>query len=270
MMTIWWKKIFMKAIPMYMKEMVVDERLVKKNDQGNYINVFIRTAELGGTIGNIELEPDEKMPITDEQKGDMVLQLLGLNNQEINTALMDPDNLPSLNKIIKLPMFRLPGAEDRQKQLEEIEELVNASPLPPDEKSVQIFQQATAAQAAMPNHGTPPPTPPEEQPSVDIDDDVDNHQIEATICKSWLIGPAGRLAKKENPNGYKNVLLHMKRHLAVIAKQMQQQQLHSDQLALAGVKSNVEPSEPKGQVPPMKPKGSEKIHGAPSAKTPIQ
>ena len=42
MLTIWWKTIFGKVIPMYMKDMVEDERIVEKNDSGKYVNVFIR------------------------------------------------------------------------------------------------------------------------------------------------------------------------------------------------------------------------------------
>ena len=66
--------------------------------------------------------------------------------------------------------------------------------------------------------------PSQELPSVEVDPDVDNHEIEAAICRSWLISEAGRLAKVENPNGYKNVLLHMKAHMMIMQEQMMQQQ----------------------------------------------
>ena len=57
--------------------------------------------------------------------------------------------------------------------------------------------------------GMPPP-PPQRLPSVEPDMDVDNHQLEADICRRWLVSDAGRLCKLENPAGYENVLLHMK------------------------------------------------------------
>ncbi len=124
----------------------------------------------------------------------------------------------------------MPGAADRQKQYEEIVELINSPPIPPDPQEVQQYQQV-AAQSQQ--RGQPPPPPPQEKSSVEIDPDVDNHQIEAAICKSWLISAAGQLAKKENPDGYKNVLLHMKAHLAIVQQAAQAQKLHDDQIALA-------------------------------------
>lgn len=264
MMIIWWKNIYSKAIPMYMKSMVVDEKIVEKNDAGKFVNVFIRKAEMDGRIGSIELEPDEKLPVSDEQKADIIMQLMNINNQEVTAALMDPDNLPYISKIIKIPQFHLPGEEDREKQHEEIDELINSAPIPVDPQSVELYQQAKAT-------GHPEAKEPQEQPSVEIDVDVDNHAIEASICKSWLISPAGRLAKKENPDGYKNVLLHMKAHMAIVAQQQQAQQLHEDQLKLAGVKDNQKTSDVSpGSANPAKPKQSEKVSGERNAKTPVE
>lgn len=254
MLTIWWKKIFGKVIPMYMKNMVEDERMVEKNDMGKFVNVFLRKAEMDGKIGSIELESDDKLPITDEQQADIIMQLMNLNNEEVTSALMDPENLPYISKIIKIPSFRLPGQEDRQKQYEEIDELINAAPIPIDPQSQALYEQAKAT-------GHPDAVQPQEQPSVEVDPDVDNHQVEAAICKSWLIGPAGRLAKVENPNGYKNVLLHMKAHLTIVAQQMQVQQLHDDQLAIATGKSGQKTSEAPGKSTPAKPEKTEKVSG---------
>jgi predicted RNA-binding Zn-ribbon protein involved in translation (DUF1610 family) len=272
MLTVWWKTIFGKVIPMYMKNMVEDERVVEKNDAGKFINVFIRKAETDGKIGSIELEPDEKLPISDEQQADIIMQLMQLNNAEITAALMDPENLPYISKIIKIPQFHLPGAEDREKQHEEIDELINSTPIPPSDESMQLFQQAQQLHKGQP--GIPQPQEPQEQPSVEIDVDVDDHQIEAAICKSWLISSAGRLAKKENPNGYKNVLLHMKAHMVEVSKQMQAQQLHDDQLKLAGVKDNQKTSDVSNKIsnhpPAEKPKQSEKVTGERNAQAPIR
>ncbi len=128
---------------------------------------------------------------------------------------------------------------------------------------MQLYQQAAAT-------GHPDAQEPQETPSVEIDVDVDNHQIEAAICKSWLISSAGRLAKKENPNGYKNVLLHMKAHMAIVNQQMQAQQLHEDQLQLAGAKDKQKTSDVSpGSPPSAKPKQSEKVSGANDARNPI-
>lgn len=251
MMTIWWKTVFAKVIPMYIDYMQEDERVVEKDEQGNFINVFIRKAELDGKIGSIELEAAERMPITDEQQADMIMQLFTLNNVEITQALMDPDNIPYIAKVIKIPEFKLPGNDDREKQYEEIVELVNGAPIPPSPESMQLYQQAAST-------GHPDAQMPQEQPSVPIDVDVDNHQIEASICKSWLISSAGRLAKQENPNGYRNVLLHMKAHMQEIQKAIQAQMLKSDMLALATNPKKMA-GRTSGEANPPKPAQPEKV-----------
>jgi len=142
------------------------------------------------------------------------MRLMDLNNMEVMAALTSPENLPFIRKVTKMPEFKLPGEDDRQKQLEEIIELSNSEPIviPPDP-----VQQALAAQMGQ-------PAQPTEMPSIEVDPLVDNHEIEAAVCRSWLVGEAGRLAKVENPNGYKNVLLHMKAHMEIQAQQQMQQQ----------------------------------------------
>jgi len=254
MLTIWWKEIFGKVIPLYMKNMVEDERMVQKDDQGNFINVFIRKAETDGRIGSIELEPDEKLPITDEQQADMIMQIMQLNNEALTAALMSPENIPFVKKVIKIPEFTLPGEDDRQKQYEEIVELVNSAPVA---QPIDEMQIAEAMQTGI----EPEPI---ELPSVMIDPDVDNHMIEADICRSWLVGDAGRLAKVENPNGYKNVLLHMKAHKVEIARlEMLQLEMQSQQQTMQQETQNA------GKENKAKPKQSEKVSGENNVRSPI-
>ena len=47
---------------------------------------------------------------------------------------------------------------------------------------------------------------------MDIDPVFDNHALEFEICRKWIISEAGRQTKTDNPDGYKNVLLHGKMH----------------------------------------------------------
>jgi len=47
--------------------------------------------------------------------------------------------------------------------------------------------------------------------------------IEMETCRYWLVGAAGRLAKIERQEGYKNVLLHMKMHQMFVQMAMMQQ-----------------------------------------------
>lgn len=208
--TIWWKTIFGKVIPMYINEVKVDEHSVEKDAQGGFINTFIRKAELEGKIGRVELEANENLPITWSQQKDVIMKLFESPNQTIQAALTSPENLPLINRAIGLDQFVIPGEDDRQKQYEEIKQLIISDPIP---NEINVEAITAAAEAGL-------PPPPDELPSVEIDPDVDNHEIEAAICRQYLVSAAGRLLKIENPLGYKNVLLHMKQHVDEVNKQL--------------------------------------------------
>jgi hypothetical protein len=213
MLLLWWKNVFGKAIPLYIKVMKDDEKQVKKDEFGNFVNVFIRQAELEGKIGSVELEANENLPITWNQQKDAIMELFQLNNDGINATLASPENIPYIKKAIGLTDYIIPGEDDRQKQYEEIQLLINSEPIqmPPDPMMVMQAMQM----------GMPPPQP-QTLPSVEPDFDVDNHPLEADICRRWLVSDAGRLCKTDNPAGYQNVLLHMKMHKDMdMQKQMQ-------------------------------------------------
>lgn len=181
----WWKGIFGKVIPAYIKDVAEDERIVERADKNNYVNVVIRKAELMGKIGSVELDVSDQLPLTWQQKKDVVMQLMNMNNPEIMNALIHPENIEILQEVIGLEDFAIPGEDDRQKQYEEIEQLLASQPL----------DQMT--------------------PSVGIDPMLDNNAIHAELCKRYLISERGRLAKIENPAGYQNILLHMQQHVKV-------------------------------------------------------
>jgi hypothetical protein len=191
MFNVWWKEIFGKVIPAYMKEIKDDERYVTKDQTGGFVNVYIKKAELDGKIGSVELESSEELPATWGQRKDVIMQLLQSGNQEVMAALSSPENIPFLAQAIGLSDFEIPGEEDRQKQYEEIRVLLQSGPIP-----MGIGQDGQ----------------PQEGPSVPIDPDVDNNAIEADICRRWLIGPIGRQTKVDNRPGYDNVLYHFKAH----------------------------------------------------------
>jgi len=258
MFSVWWKTIFGKAIPAYMKliKRQGDERIVERKDSGSFVNTIIRRAEVSGKIGSVEIEHGDTIPVSDEQKADVVMKLMELNNMEIMNALTSPENLPFIRKVVKMPEFRLPGEDDRTKQHEEIQLLINSEPIiiPPDPIQIVMAQQ----------QGQPPV--PTELPSVEVDLLVDDHQIEASICRSWLISEAGRLAKTDNPNGYKNVLLHMKAHMDILAQQQQAQMM-----AQAAQASGQPPANGNnGQRTPAKPKQEERVKEGSDARSPIQ
>lgn len=221
MLSIWWKEIFGKVIPAYIESVVEDEKFVQKTKDGGWVNVFIRRAELQGKIGNVELEASEQLPITWSQKKDTIMQLMQTGNPAIMEALGSPENIPFIKQAIGIPEFIIPGEEDRLKQYDEIKQLLESVPLelPMNDPmtGIPIMDPMTMEPAIQPT------------PSIPIDPILDNHIIEAEICRRWLISESGRLAKVENPDGYHNVLLHFQAH---------QQQVMMQQAAMM---ANAEP-----------------------------
>ncbi len=221
MLTVWWKNIFSKVIPIYINEVrrQGEERHVERDELGNFINVFVRKAELEGKIGRIELEANENLPITWSQRKDTYLKLMEIQNPQLQMALQSPENIKNLAEAIGLDDFIIPGEADRQKQYEEIQVLINTEPIfePPNE--MQVMEAAI--------NGQEPEM--QELPSIEVDPDLDNHDVEAEICRTYLVSSAGRLLKVENPTGYKNVLLHYKQHMMIIKQGMMEQQAAAEE-----------------------------------------
>jgi hypothetical protein len=193
--TIWWKEIYGKVIPTFINEVKEDERDVQRDKDGNFINVFIRKAELEGKIGKVELEANENLPLTWSQQKDVIMQLLQAGNPEILAILGAPENLSVIREAIGLTDFFVPGEESREKQYDEIKQLLNSEPI-------------ATGDMLMP-----------EMPSVDIDPLYDDNEVEFAIVKKWVTSEAGRQTKVDNPQGYKNVLLHGRLHFMAIMEQ---------------------------------------------------
>lgn len=197
MISLWWKNTNGCAIPLYISLIQSDERDVKRRKDGSFINVLIRRAELAGKIGKVELEANENIPLTWSQRKDVVMQLLLSPNPQILQMLTTPENLDVLREAIGIDGFYVTGEDDRDKQYNEITSLLDSQPIQTGEIDPMTMM-------------------PQEIPSVEVDEIMDNHVIQFEICRKWAVSEAGQLAKVENEAGYKNVLLHAKQHLFVL------------------------------------------------------
>jgi hypothetical protein len=208
MFTTWWKEIHGKVIPAYIKTVKEqgDERIVEKDSFGNFVNILIRKSELEGKIGNIEIEANENLPMTWAQRRDTMMKLMEANNPQILAMLAQPENLELIYETIGIPDFYVPGEDDRTKQWDEIKQLLASEPIPVPPSPEEMMQAEIT--------GEPPQE--HEEPSVEIDPIMDNHQIEFDICRKFAVSEAGQVAKIDNPNGYKNFLLHALQHKQLI------------------------------------------------------
>lgn len=201
-----WKQIFSKVIPAYMKNMLEDERIVSPKGKDSFEQVIIKKSQLDGKIGDYRLEAPEGLPQSLDQIRETLKEMLQTNNPEILAAIGAPENLPFMAQVFGLTNFVIPGEADREKQYEEIGLLLNSAPIP----------------------SMGPMNQPIEVPSVMPELTVDNHMIEAEICRNWLVGEKGRQCKTDNPEGYKNILLHLQQHMQMM-QSLQQPQVPQQQ-----------------------------------------
>ena len=173
------------------------------------------------TKGKFGAYPDEdsSFPESTQQKRTTLTGLVTMAAQSPIGAQMftSPDNWKVFTTLMGMPELVIPEAESRDKQVFEIEELLQQSPIPPDPQVVQqlMIQHAAASVIARTN-GQPEPPPPNPkallQPSVPIDE-LDYHQWEFEKCKEWLSSEARRRQDAEgNQTGVMNVKLHALAH----------------------------------------------------------
>jgi hypothetical protein len=191
---VFWKQLFGKIIPQYIKHMIDDEKLVKEV-HGNFISEIITRSELEGKLGSVELESTDDIPYTSAQVKDAVMQLVSSGNPQLMQMVMSPENIPILAQAIGLNSIVIPGEKDREKQYDEITQLLASEPT--QQQNPQTGQQEPSS-------------------TIQPDQDLDNHQVEAEICRDWLMSETGRNTKSTNPTGYENVMLHFKAHVAIM------------------------------------------------------
>lgn len=127
-----------------------------------------------------------------------------------------PDNMKLLQIYSGVPDIVILPANSRDKQLWEIEQLLDEAPVP-NQNDPQWQQQAQRAIS----QGMQPPQPPM-MSSVQVGK-YDFHQFEADKCKEWLSSPACREQLQQgNHEGVQNIELHCDAHMAAISQAAQQ------------------------------------------------
>lgn len=187
--TFFWAELMQRTVESYIKDMVWDEKFVKPQGD-SFINVWIKRASLTGKIGSCEPQTSEQVPITWAQKRDAVIELLGMQIPEVNAVLFHPENSELISNLFGLKELYIPGKNDRNKQVRELQDLMVGQPIPNEQGGMV--------------------------PSVDIDLQIDDHAIHAQVCKTFLESENGQSLKVMNPGAYENIKAHLGMHQTAI------------------------------------------------------
>ena len=142
-------------------------------------------------------------------------------------AVIQPDNLEMIKDLIGLPDFLIPAAEAANRQRDEIDELLQQSPVPDPQAYMQALlqhaQQEMQARQMAEQQGIPmeelsqmvPPAPTPDQFLKSSIDPLweDNDMYHMMTVKDWLEGiECDREMAKGNAAGVQNVRLHGQAH----------------------------------------------------------
>jgi hypothetical protein len=184
-----WSKLMEKATHLYVENMIDDERFTVSdpNKKDNYVNVWIRKADLTGHVGEVEPEGADMFPVSTPQKQSLFFKLLEMNNEFINAALFDSENRRLIADLLGFTDLEIPGEDQRTKQAIEIVQLIQGLPI-----QVDIF--------------------------------VDDHNVHIETCRHFLVGSKGMDLKTTNPQGYTIIEQHLQQHIQVQELNTQKQQ----------------------------------------------
>lgn len=186
----WFADLMGKSVKSFAQNMLDDESFVKSSG-ANFMNVWIRKVEMSGDIGDIMPEVSETLPVSWTQKRDVLMNLMNMKDPNLGAVFTHPENASLIASLLGLPELYIPGDDDRNKQLEEIAQLIQQQPMPGP-----MGQMIS---------------------SVPVTPELDAHPVEAEICRAWLKSEIGQ-SMKGTP-GYANVLAHLKEHLFFMAQQ---------------------------------------------------
>jgi hypothetical protein len=200
-------------------------------------SLSLNVDDLRGEI-SVFPETEEAFPESWVQKRGVYMSLMSSPDPQIEATANLPENLVLAKEIIGVENFYIPQVVSRNKQLAEIDEMMqpNVEPLPNpalqaiDEQAEPMIQQAQSQQAQTgqvdPNlmtelqklmeqaEGIPP-----EVSSVDVDKDYDDHVTEDQTVTMFLNSEEGQQLKQRNPRAFQNIRLHGLAHRAA-AKQL--------------------------------------------------
>lgn len=234
-----------QAIRCAAKNRTSDANVGIPDEQGRIEQISVRVGDLNGNVRCFP-DSDENYPEswTSKRQTYMTLMQDGNADPQMHAILTNPKNQVMGKKLIGLDI-ELPDADSWNKQMMEINFMLQTPPAPPQEQPP--VQVPNPAQPTTIETVQPPPTPP--QSTVPIDPDWDNHAAELQTVSIFLNSRKGQKLAKTDPQGIENIKLHGAAHKqALMMQQMQQMQME----AMAAGPKGQEASKPKEDTPEAK------------------
>jgi hypothetical protein len=195
-------RLMMKAVNVFRKNRPDDVKFPILGEGGDFEAKIIAKADLKGNI-TCYADTDTQYPTVYSQKKAQMQALLQNPDPIMQRNLGHPDNLATVFKIVGLDDLVVPDEEARQKQYNEITQLLAEDPIQEE------IQGPMGPQLKV-------------TPSVPVDMELDNHPVELAVIQRWLNTPAGQEAKIENTMGFANVRAHAIQHQQAMMFQAQQ------------------------------------------------
>jgi hypothetical protein len=191
--TRWYAKMIQKCVPIYVDSLLEDERYTASVGPGEFLNLTIQSDAQNGNIGHVEPSAGNTLPMSWGQQRDIIMELLKMNSDEINAVLFSPENTHMLVRLSGLPDLKIPGDEARTKQFREILQIIALS-----QDSDDMGPISETGEVISP---------------IKVDPIVDDHAVEAQICKSFLQSKEGQDLKLNQPKTYSLILAHHNDHV---------------------------------------------------------
>ncbi len=218
----WWMRTIAKACHMFKETMQEEEEAysTRMGRGATKVNV-ISQKRLNGEVGEIYPDTSPAFPQGWEGKRASVERWMGLS-PEIGATALHPENTTFMKELIGVEELFVPGELDREKQLIEINELMQGAAEP-------SMDPATGQPMLDPKTGQP-----HMRSSVQVDY-MDDDAIHIQTIKAWAIDDEGMLTKKEQPEIYENIMWHAREHEQAMAMK---------------AAAEAPPEPPPGDVPP--------------------
>lgn len=184
---VWWGETMHKAVVSFIDHQIEDEPLTTQTSSpGMFQTKWIRAADLKGSFNRLEPDVSSDFPVSFAQKRQALMNLLQMNNDFINEAILTPENASVLKQYIGLRELKVPDEVQANKQIREILVLIGM------EASTDEMGGVSA--------------------TVSIEPEVDDHAVHVRICVNFLAGDMGQDLKLANPGAYANVVAHLSEH----------------------------------------------------------